>query len=79
MSTGLHSSNSAETIAGGVSNYVDDLLIEKIWRDLGKQVTREHVRQVALEVAAEFREARITIFVPILIHRLTLERLSNHN
>lgn len=79
MSTGLHSSISAETIADGVSTYVDDLLIEKIWCDLGKQVTREHIRQVALEVAAEFREARITIFVPILIHRLTLDRLSNRN
>ena len=78
MSTRLHSSISAETIVGGVSNYVDDLLIEKIWCDVGKEITREYIRQVALEVAAEFRKARITTFVPILIHRLTLERLSNH-
>jgi len=78
MSIGLHSPISADTIEGGVGNCVDDLLIEKIWHDLGKQITREQIRQVALEVAAEFQEARITTFVPIFIHRLTYERLSNH-
>ncbi|MEW5956927.1 MAG: three-helix bundle dimerization domain-containing protein [Chloroflexota bacterium] len=78
MSTELHPFVSTEISAGDVNNYVDDLLVEKIWCDLGKQLTHEHVRQVALEIAAEFREARIMTFVPIFIHRLTLERLSNH-
>jgi hypothetical protein len=78
ISNDLHSFISAETSAGDVSRYVDDPLIEKIWRDLGKQITHDHVRQVALEVAAEFREARVTTFVPIFIYRLTLKRLSNH-
>ena len=77
MSTELNSSISAKTIAGDISNYVEDQLIEKIWCDLGKQLTHEQIRQVALEVAAEFRDATVTTFVPIFIHRLTLERLSN--
>ena len=78
MSTELHASISTEAIAGDVSTYVDDLLIEKIWCDLGKRITHEHIRQVALEVAAEFREAKVTTFVPIFIHRLTFDRLREH-
>jgi hypothetical protein len=74
----LHSFISAESIAGDVSHYVDDLLVEKIWCDLGKQISHEHIRQVALEVATEFREAKVTVFVPIFIHRLTLQRFGNH-
>ena len=78
MTTELNSFSSTEPIVDDVSNYVDDLLVERIWCKLGKQVTRERIRQVALEVAAEFREAKITTFVPIFIRRLTLERLSNN-
>lgn len=77
MATELNSFSPTEPIVDDVSNYVDDLLVERIWRRLDKQVTREHIRHVALEVAAEFRGARITTFVPIFIRRLTLDRLSN--
>jgi hypothetical protein len=78
MSTELNSFICVETMVGDFSHYVDDLLIEEIWCDLGKQITREQIRQVAGEVAAEFRDVMITTFVPIFIRRLTLERLNNH-
>lgn len=78
ISNELRSFISTETIAGDASDYVDDLLIERIWCDLGKRMPQEHIRQVALEVAAEFREAKVTTFVPIFVRRLTLKRLSNY-
>lgn len=77
MSTGLYSSISADTIAGDISDYVDNLLIEKIRLDLDKEITYEQIRQVALEVAAEFQDAKITTFLPIFIRRQTRERLRN--
>ncbi|MFN8454785.1 MAG: hypothetical protein U0401_08975 [Anaerolineae bacterium] len=77
MFTELNSFISTETIIADVNNYVDDRLIEEIWRDLGKQITHEQIRQAALEVADEFRDATIITFIPIFIRRLTFEKLSN--
>jgi hypothetical protein len=65
----------AETDHGDVINYVDDSLIEQIWQDLGGRVTREHIREIAAEAAAEFRTATVTSFVPIFVRRRTRERL----
>jgi hypothetical protein len=39
------------------------------------QVTREQIRQVVTEIAAEFRSATVTAFVPILIRRRAREKL----
>ncbi|HRV92702.1 MAG TPA: hypothetical protein P5526_11105 [Anaerolineae bacterium] len=70
-----HSFVNDEAAAGDVNNYVNDQLIEKIWCELGKQNSYEQIHQAALEVAAEFRDAAITTFIPIFIHRRTLEKL----
>lgn len=78
ISSELPSPVTAETGAGDANSYVDDLLIDRIWSDLGKQIPHEHIRQVALEIAAEFRQAKVTTFVPIFIRRQTLQRLSNY-
>lgn len=67
----------AEIITNDVSYLVNDTLIEKIWCDLDKQITRKQIRQVALEVAADFRSATITTFIPIFIYRRTVEKLRN--
>lgn len=67
----------AEIITNDVSYFVNDTLIEKIWCDLDKQITRKQIRQAALEVAADFRSATITTFIPIFIHRRTVEKLRN--
>ena len=52
-----------------------DGLIEQTWRDLDGRVPRARVRQVAIEVAAEFHDATVTTFIPIFIRRRTRERL----
>ena len=65
----------AEIDDGDVVNCVDDSLIEQIWRDLGGQVSRERIHQIATEAAAEFRTATVTAFVPILVRRRTRARL----
>ena len=65
----------AETNHDGVMNDMDDSLIEQIWHDLDGQVTREQIRQLVTEVAAEFRTATITTFVPIFIRRQAREKL----
>jgi hypothetical protein len=56
---------------------LDDSLIEQIWHDLDGQVTREQIRQVVTEIAAEFRSATVTAFVPIFIRRQAREKLEN--
>lgn len=52
-----------------------DTLAEQLWRDLDGRLTRERIRQVTVEVAAEFHEATITTYVPLLIRRYARERL----
>jgi hypothetical protein len=59
----------------GVTNFLDDELIQEIWVDLARQVTREHIYQTAIEVASEYQDAKVTAFLPILIRRQTVERL----
>jgi hypothetical protein len=65
----------AATDHGDVTNYLDDSFIEQIWHDLGGQVTRERIHQIAAEAAAEFRTATVTAFVPIFVRRRTREKL----
>jgi hypothetical protein len=56
-------------------DYLDASLIEQIWHDLGGQVARERIHQVAAEVAAEFRTATVTAFVPLFIRRQACKKL----
>jgi phage FluMu protein gp41 len=55
-------------------NRLDDL-VDQIWQDLDGQVSREQVRQITAEVAAEFHKATITTFVPIFVRRQALRKL----
>jgi len=55
---------------------VEDL-IEQIWRDLGGAKSHSHIRSVLREVAPEYENARIKIFVPILLRRDVLQRLQD--
>jgi hypothetical protein len=65
----------AETNHDGVMNDMDDSLIEQIWHDLDGKVNREQICQVVTEIAAEFRTATVTTFVPIFIRRQAREKL----
>lgn len=55
--------------------YVDDQLVDEIWKELGGRVERARVYAVAQEAEREFRDATVTLFVPIFIRRLISERL----
>ena len=50
-------------------------LTEEIWQDLDRKLTRRRIHQVVSEVANRFKGARITTFRPIILRRLTLEKL----
>jgi hypothetical protein len=51
-------------------------VIDQIWRDLGQQVARPRVVEVAQEIAAELDDARVPSYVPLFVRRLACERLS---
>ena len=50
-------------------------VIERTCRDLGGRVAQERVLAVAQEVAANYRDARVTSYRPLLVNRFTRERL----
>ncbi len=54
-----------------------DGLAEQIQQDLGTQVPIARIRQVIREVASQFHDATVTMYLPIFIRRLTRERLEN--
>jgi hypothetical protein len=56
-------------------DYVDDSLVEKLWRDLEGQVSRQQIASAVTEITARFERATVTAFVPIFIHRQALEQL----
>jgi len=56
-------------------SYVDESLVEKVWRDLDEQLPREQVAHVVAEIALEFQDATVKTFLPILIHRQAMARL----
>lgn len=59
----------------GHEAYLDEALIDVIWCKLDRQVTRDEVRRVAHQVAACYRDVRITQYVPVFILRRTCEIL----
>lgn len=75
------SSNTPSVIAAkdDVTTFLRDEFIHEIWVSLAGQVTHEHIFQIATEVASEYKDAKITTFLPILIRRQTLERLKPTN
>ncbi len=66
-----------ETGKSDIINYMNDIVIENIWHELGGRVTYDEIRRAAAEVMdmAEFQNATVTTFLPILIHRRTREKL----
>jgi len=58
-----------------VMDYVDDALVETLWKDLDGQVSRQQIAGAVTQVAARFEQATVTAFVPIFIRRQALEYL----
>lgn len=56
-------------------NNIDEHLVEAVWQDLDKQVSREQIRRVVAEIALEFQDATVTAFVPIFVHRRAVDQL----
>ena len=50
-------------------------VIERSCREFGGRLTRERILDVSHEIAARFRDAQVTAYVPILVSRFTRERL----
>ena len=59
----------------GVSIVDLDKLTGKIWQALHGQVPRERVRQVLLDLLPKYQEARILIYIPILLQRNAIDIL----
>ena len=60
-------------------DYVDDALVETLWKDLDGQVSRQQIAGAVTRVAARFEKATVTAFVPIFIRRQALEYLKRDN
>jgi hypothetical protein len=58
-----------------MTDYAEDWLVEKLWLDLDRQVSRQQVATTVAEIAEQFQDATVTTFVPIFIRRKALERL----
>ncbi len=60
-----------------ITGCLNDLTIEAIWHEFGGRLTYDEIRQAAVEVMgmAEFQNATVTTFLPILIQRRTREKL----
>jgi hypothetical protein len=56
-------------------DYIDDSLVEKLWRDLDGQVSRQLIAGTITAIATGFEKATVTAFVPIFIRRQALEQL----
>jgi hypothetical protein len=61
--------------ASNTSGYIENALIESIWKDLNGCVEREYIRRVVLEARARYEHATIKTFIPIFIRRYVLKRL----
>lgn len=53
-------------------DYVDDALVETLWKDLDGRVARQQITKEVSKIAARFEEATVTAYVPIFIRRQAL-------
>ena len=67
--------NAAEAHTHDVLDGIDDAFIESIWQELDGQLPLARVRCVVTEITRGFQGAAVKTFLPILVHRQTLEKL----
>jgi hypothetical protein len=51
-------------------------VVERAYRDLRGVVPNSQVREVVVELAAKYRDAKVKGYLPIIIHRETVEQIS---
>lgn len=52
-----------------------DEVVEQLCLELEGRIPRERIRRISEEVAAQFCNATVTAYIPLLVRRLTRERL----
>ena len=60
-------------LVGGDS---DKSVVEALYQELGGKVSRVQVQSALMEAHAQFHDATVHTYLPILIRRYVLERLS---
>lgn len=50
-------------------------VIDRTCRDFAGRVSQQHILDVVREVASHYRDARVTSYLPIMVSRLSRERL----
>jgi ribosomal protein L12E/L44/L45/RPP1/RPP2 len=65
----------ALTTSGARADWTVDTIADQIFRILKGSVTRETILQIVNQVAPRYEDARIQIFVPILIQRDVIDEL----
>ena len=51
-------------------------LIEETWRELKGEVPRSRIREVVTELVDRYENATVKTYLPILIHRQTIDLLN---
>ena len=52
-----------------------DDLIEETWRELKGEVPRSRIREVIIDLADRYEDAKVKAFIPIMIRRQAVELL----
>jgi hypothetical protein len=52
-----------------------ETMIDQVWHQLQGQVSRAAIQSVILEIISRYENARVTTYVPILVHREAVDTL----
>jgi biotin-(acetyl-CoA carboxylase) ligase len=52
-----------------------EAMLEEVWHQLRGRVRRTDILQVLLEILPRYADARVTLYLPILVHREAVEVL----
>lgn len=56
-------------------NNENDSIIDEVWQDLNRQLSREQIGRTVAEISLAYQDATVTAFVPIFVRREAVERL----
>jgi hypothetical protein len=57
------------------SDWDIETMIDQVWRQLQGQVSRAAIQAVILEIMPRYENARVTTYVPVLVHREAVDTL----
>ena len=57
------------------SDWDIETMIDQVWRQLQGSVSRAAIQAVILEIIPRYENARVTTYVPILVHREAVDTL----